>query len=81
LRPSCEAALPRPITVIASVSEAIHRAESGKVDCFAALAMTDRQTTAISPHALREVSFIFRPLDEEGAGNTGRLMRPQPRVR
>jgi hypothetical protein len=36
---------------------------------------------AISPHVLREVlGFIPAPEKSEGAGNTGRAMRPQPRV-
>jgi len=43
--------------------------------------MTDRRSFAISPHAfLREVFIYFPPSQTKGAGNAGRLMRPQPRM-
>jgi hypothetical protein len=39
-----------------------------------------RRGFAISPHVLREVCRNVCPRNSEGAGNAGRLMRPQPRV-
>jgi hypothetical protein len=69
----------QPNAVIASVSEAIHGAASGKMDCFVARAPRNDGKTyfAISPRAFcARYSIISRPLRIEGAGNAGRPMRP-----
>jgi hypothetical protein len=42
--------------------------------------MTSRYSSAISPRVSREFCLDIRPLISEGAGNAGRLMRPQSRV-
>ena len=63
--------------VIASASEAIHRAAKGKLDCFVAslLAMTARQESAIPRRDAP--GFCRNPSPRtEGAGNAGRPMRP-----
>src|ERR1700688_402812 len=60
--------------VIASVSEAIHGAASGKVDCFVARAPRNDGKTCLRDLAGRSApSFasISRPLQTEGAGNAG----------
>src|ERR1700685_364647 len=47
------------------------------MDCFAALAMTVRRDSAISPHEFFCARYSFIPaLRNEGAGNAGRPMRP-----
>jgi len=52
-----------------------------RVDCFAALAMTVRHNSAISPRiSARVLASTSGPRSAEGAGNAGRSMRPQPRV-
>jgi hypothetical protein len=43
-------------------SEAIHRAASGEVDCFAALAITTKYDIAISRRISPEVCVSFGPL-------------------
>jgi hypothetical protein len=40
--------------------------------------MTSGYDSAISPHVLREVCQKRPALENEGAGNAGRSMRPQP---
>jgi hypothetical protein len=65
--------------VIASLSEAIHGATSGKVDCFVARAHRNDVKTRLRDLAecfFREVFIYSRPLRIEGAGNAGRPMRP-----
>jgi hypothetical protein len=65
------------------------------MDCFASLAMTETLATrflfkqpamfrhgfAISPPISREFFRESSALQSEGAGNAGRAMRPQPRMR
>jgi hypothetical protein len=61
----------QPNTVIASVSEAIHGAASGSVDCFVAslLAMTTRHTFAISPQVFcARYSFIPALFNQRARG-------------
>jgi hypothetical protein len=49
--------------------EAIHSAASGRVDCFASLAMTTRHTFAISPHVFcARYSFISLPSNQRAQG-------------
>jgi hypothetical protein len=60
------------------VKPSIVRQKAG-MDGFAALAMTARCDSAISPRVFRARFCQTRwPFEEEGAGNAGRSMRPQP---
>ena len=56
-----------------------------RMDCFAALAMTARYSSAFSRRDAPELCMIFRPnqrawATQEGAGNAGCPLHPQPRV-
>jgi hypothetical protein len=77
---------PRCINVIASVSEAIHRAANGEgwiASELTLLAMTAEFKHAVSLRGAMHPEFaqLVRPLRTEGAGNAGCPMHPQPRVR
>jgi hypothetical protein len=52
----------------------------GEMDCFAALAMTASkfqiQIRDLAAPVARGLALTFRPLQQEGAGNAGRPMRP-----
>src|SRR4029434_1396536 len=61
--------------------EAIHRAASGKMDCFASLAMTAWHAFAFSRLVFRPSSSISFPSSKtEGAGNARCTLHPRSRV-
>jgi hypothetical protein len=65
--------------VIASEAKQSILPRKERMDCFASLAMTARHTLAFPRRDAPEFEANIRP-KTEGAGNAGRLVRPQPRV-
>jgi hypothetical protein len=67
-------------SVIASAAKQSILSLRGPMDCFASLAMTTGQTSSFSRRVSPEFCYQHPALSSEGAGNAGRLVRPQPRV-
>jgi hypothetical protein len=69
-------------TVIASEAKQSMVLRKERVDCFVAtlLAMTAKHTFAFSRRNRPEFCSARSALSSEGAGNAGRLVRPQRRV-
>ena len=75
---------PAKSTVIASVSEAIHRRAKKQDGLLRRVAPRNDgkvQVRDLAAGFARGLVCSFRPLQSEGAGNAGRSMRPQPCVR
>src|SRR5882757_4901510 len=68
-------------SVIASAAKQSILPLCGGMDCFAALAMTERHAFAVSRHDAPEVCKYFRDLSKsEGAGNAGCALHPRSRA-
>jgi hypothetical protein len=67
----------RPMTGSAKQSIA---QQKGRMDCFAALAMTVKHDFAISPHSMREVLVYFPPFSKKGRRECRAADAPDSRV-
>jgi len=75
IRFNCQTATPPSLRA----REAIHLSTRGAMDCFAALAMTWKHTSAFSRRDLPELC-IDGALKHRGAGKAGCSLHPQPCV-